>query len=154
MMIILFVVGCSNDVAIDDHQDESDHTDDVHDEPKPVAEKKVEAPVKTITPPAPEPTPSQPAESSVKEFTMTAKQWEFSQRELRVKQGDTVKITISSEDVTHGFSVPAFGVSERLSPGKTEVIEFTADKAGEHSFFCNVPCGSGHRGMKGTLIVE
>ena len=90
----------------------------------------------------------------VKEFTMTAKNWEFEPSTIRVNQGDQVKITVTSVDVTHGFAIPAFGVSERLTPGKSEVVEFFVDKKGTFGFACSVFCGAGHNLMEGQLIVE
>ena len=70
------------------------------------------------------------------------------------QHGDLVKLNITSVDVTHGFALPDFGVNSNLEPGKTVPVEFTADKTGEFSFFCNVYCGEGHKDMKGTLIVK
>jgi cytochrome c oxidase subunit 2 len=90
----------------------------------------------------------------VKEFTMTAKQWEFVPNTIIVNQGDTVKLTITSVDVTHGFNLPAFGIKEILDPGKTVRVEFVADKEGTFTFACHIPCGRGHGTMNGKLIVE
>jgi nitrosocyanin len=92
--------------------------------------------------------------SSVKEFNVVAKKWDFEPSEIKVNKGDTVKLKIESIDVTHGISLPAFKVNENLMSGETVEIEFTADKTGEFPFFCSVFCGSGHGKMKGTLIVE
>ena len=94
------------------------------------------------------------SDSEIKEFDMTARQWEFEPSTIRVKEGDKVRLNIKNEDVTHGFALFEFDVNERLAPGKTTTIEFTADKAGEYIFFCSVPCGKGHGDMKGKLIVE
>ena len=92
---------------------------------------------------------------NVKEFTMTAKQWEFVPDTITVNKGDTVKLNIESVDVAHGIAIPEFGVSNKdLVPGKTVNVEFVADKTGTFNFFCNVQCGSGHGGMRGTLLVE
>ena len=93
-------------------------------------------------------------EPEVVEIDMTAKQWEFEPGIVTVKEGSKVKLNIKSVDVAHGFALPDFGVSQRLEPGKTEIVEFTADKKGTYTFFCSVACGSGHRSMKGTLVVE
>ena len=96
-----------------------------------------------------------PAQTSgVVEIDMTARQWDFSPATITVNEGDKVKLNIKSVDVTHGFSLSEFGVSERLTPGKTTTVEFTADKKGEYTFFCSVPCGRGHGGMRGNLVVE
>lgn len=94
------------------------------------------------------------AESEFVEIDMTAKQWEFNPGIVTVREGSKVKLNIKSIDVTHGFALPDFGVSENLAPGNTVTVEFTADKKGTFTFFCSVFCGSGHRDMKGTLVVE
>ncbi len=109
----------------------------------------------TATKKATQPTTLQPATgASVKEFKMTAKQWEFQPSTITVNKGDLVKLSVTSVDVSHGFGLPDFNVSEFLSPGKTVNIEFVADKVGSYSFFCNVACGVGHSGMRGVLIVQ
>lgn len=94
------------------------------------------------------------SDSKIKEFDMTARQWAFEPSTIMVKEGDTVRLNIKNEDVAHGFAIFEFNVNERLPPGKTTTIEFTADKKGEYTFFCSVSCGQGHRDMKGKLIVE
>lgn len=106
---------------------------------------------KTTTPT----TPTQTAPTGeVKEFTMTAKKWDFSPSTITVNKGDTVKLHIKSIDVTHGFGLPDFGINENLAPGKTVDVEFVADKTGTFTFACTVFCGSGHGGMKGQLVVK
>ena len=93
-------------------------------------------------------------ETGIKEFTMTAKQWDFQPEEIRVKKGDTVLLKVKSIDVRHGFASLAYGFNIILNPGKEEVVEFIADKTGTFSFLCTVPCGVGHSGMTGKIIVE
>lgn len=88
------------------------------------------------------------------EINMTAKQWEFVPGTVTVNKGDTVILHITSTDVAHGIGMPQFGVSEDLPPGETVTVTFVADKEGTYTFFCNVYCGSGHREMKGTLVVK
>ena len=100
-----------------------------------------------------EPTQTE-SESKIKEIEVTARQWEFIPNPIEANLGDRVRLRITSVDVSHGFALPDFGVSQRLSPGRTETVEFTADKAGSFTFFCNVACGSGHSGMRGTLVVS
>jgi cytochrome c oxidase subunit II len=98
--------------------------------------------------------PDEPVSSEVKEFTMTAKQWDFEPSTITVNQGDTVKLSIESVDVAHGFAISAFGVNERLEPGETTNVEFVADESGTFTFFCSVQCGAGHPNMRGQLIVN
>ena len=90
----------------------------------------------------------------IKEFNIIAKRWDFSPSTITVNEGDTVILNIQSIDVTHGFAISEFGVSEQLVSGNTVKVEFIADKKGTFSFFCNVFCGSGHSSMKGTLVVQ
>lgn len=92
--------------------------------------------------------------TSVKEFSMTAKQWAFDPAVITVKQGDKVRIKMKSIDVAHGFALPDFNIKVDLVPNKEEMVEFVADKKGEFTFFCSVMCGEGHRDMKGKLVVE
>lgn len=87
-------------------------------------------------------------------FTIIARKWEFDPSEIRVKQGEHVELYVTSEDVEHGISIPAFDVNERLPPGKTVDISFVADKRGTFPMACSVYCGAGHSSMKGQIIVE
>lgn len=96
----------------------------------------------------PEPKPE------IKEFTIVARQFVFEPDTITVNTGDTVKLTINSVDVTHGFAISEFGVNVILPRGKTKTVEFVASLAGTYRMFCSVQCGSGHSSMKGTLIVQ
>jgi len=81
-------------------------------------------------------------------------QFDFSPNPIVVNQGDKVKILMTSNDLTHGFRLPEFGINEILTPGVQKTIEFTADKAGTYPFLCSVSCGVGHGRMRGSLIVK
>lgn len=108
------------------------------------------------TPAAPANTNTAPAVvvPVTKEISMKARQFEFEPAKITVPLNAKVKLSITSEDVDHGFSLPAFGVSATLKAGQTTVVEFTADKKGTFPFSCNNFCGSGHGGMTGSLVVE
>lgn len=92
--------------------------------------------------------------SSSKEFHITAHQFAFEPSTIRVKQGDAVRLYLTSADVGHGISIPDFGVNLQGPVGQEVSVDFIADRTGTFRFFCNVFCGSGHRDMTGTLIVE
>lgn len=97
---------------------------------------------------------SEDEQGMIKEFNMRAFKWSFDPATITVNKGDRVKLHIISEDVTHGFNLPAFGINENLAPGKTTDIEFIANKTGTFTFVCSVFCGSGHSDMIGQLIVK
>lgn len=86
-------------------------------------------------------------------FNVNAKKFIFTPAEIRVKKGDNVIINVTSEDATHGFAIKEFGINETVKQGETKQIKFLADKSGTFTFFCSVPCGSGHLDMKGSLLV-
>jgi len=69
-------------------------------------------------------------------------------RTITVKEGEKIKLTINNLDTTHGINIPDLGVSGR------NIVEFTADKKGEYTFYCANFCGSGHSAMQGKIIVE
>lgn len=92
--------------------------------------------------------------TAIKEINIIAKKWTFNPSEIRVKQGDKVRLKIKSVDVAHGFNLPVFNVDKYLEPGKEVVVEFFADKKGSFPFLCSVYCGAGHSGMRGSLVVE
>ena len=75
---------------------------------------------------------------------------------IEVSKGDQVVLKLRSADVTHGFSLKAFGiyVAKGIQPGKTVYVSFKADKGGKFIFMCTVYCGDIHQHMKGTLIVR
>ena len=85
---------------------------------------------------------------------ITAKKFEFSPGEIKVKKGETVVLELSSSDRIHGFSLPDFKVRSEVKPGEVTRVKFTADRVGQFTFSCNVFCGDGHEDMNGTLIVS
>ena len=90
----------------------------------------------------------------VHEIQVTLRKYEFSPGSLRVKRGERVKLVMTAADHDHGFKLDDFNVDQKVPKGTTVVVEFTADKAGTFQFRCSNVCGIGHRGMKGTLVVE
>ena len=78
----------------------------------------------------------------------------WSERTIIVKQGETVLLRITSDDVTHGFLLPAFGVDAGpITPGKYKTVEFVATQAGTFTFYCSILCSDEHGAMYGTLVV-
>jgi cytochrome c oxidase subunit II len=85
---------------------------------------------------------------------LTAKKFEYSPTEIRVKKGQPVVIEIVSLDRKHGFTIPDLKVRSDVKPGAQNVVRFTPDKAGTFNFHCDLFCGSGHESMAGTLMVS
>jgi len=93
-------------------------------------------------------------ENGVRVIQMRAFQFNFDPNPVIVNEGEKIKLVVTSTDVTHGISIAEFGVNVKLFPGRPSIIDFTADKSGTFIFYCSVPCGAGHRSMRGRLIVK
>lgn len=102
-----------------------------------------------------------PKEASVKEFTMTSSvefvdgkpKPQFSLKEITVNKGDLVRLKITVTSGRHDFKLDEFGIFADTPLNQETVVEFTADKAGEFVYYCNMPW---HRanGHWGTLKVN
>ena len=73
---------------------------------------------------------------------------------IRVKQGEDVMLTVSTEDVQHGFEVEEMGINEPVQPGKPVEIHLNTLKKGEFRVACSIICGPGHNDMTGKIVVE
>jgi len=93
-------------------------------------------------------------DQTTKEFTLSASSFKYDITEIRVKKGDTVKITLNNTGGMHDWMVAEFNAkTKQITDGQTDTISFVADKAGEFEYYCSV---GNHRamGMVGKLIVE
>ncbi|MES2072084.1 MAG: cupredoxin domain-containing protein [Pseudomonadota bacterium] len=93
------------------------------------------------------------ANAPVKVIRISARKFQFTPAEVRLKRGEEVILELSTQDVLMGFSVPGLKMRSDLVPGKTQTLRFSPDQAGEYEFLCDVFCGSGHEEMSGKLIV-
>ena len=93
------------------------------------------------------------------EVTATARMWSwsFSYRngasspKLYVPIGKPVKVNLVSQDVIHGFFLPAFRVKRDVVPGMKNHAWFVASKAGSYDLFCSQYCGTNHSAMITTV---
>jgi cytochrome c oxidase subunit 2 len=89
-----------------------------------------------------------------KAFEIKASRYRYEPSILEVTEGDRVVLTLRSADTTHGIEIPEFKVKAIVPKGGAPVtVEFMASKAGTFPFACSEYCGSGHRQMKGRLVV-
>ena len=73
--------------------------------------------------------------------------------ELHVPINRNIRLTMTSEDVIHDFSVPAFRTKADVLPGKYTTEWFRPIKVGAYHLFCAEYCGTKHSGMVGTVYV-
>lgn len=94
------------------------------------------------------------AGGAVRAFELTASRFAFEPAALEVNEGDTVRLTLRSADVTHGFAIKELKVKTAIPKGGEPVtVQFVAAEAGTYEFACSEYCGPGHRDMKGKLVV-
>ena len=94
------------------------------------------------------------AAPTVTTIALTGTNFAFSQEEIRVKQGDTVRIEFESTEGFHDWVVDEFAAATaQVRPGTPTSVEFVANQAGTFEYYCSVGT---HRqqGMVGNLIVE
>ncbi len=95
-----------------------------------------------------------PAAEPARVVPIAAKRFAFTPKEIVLKQGETVTLRLTTEDVTHGFFVKPLGIDAVVEPGKPTDVVVTPGKPGRYTTICDHFCGSGHGGMKMTIVVE
>jgi cytochrome c oxidase subunit 2 len=60
---------------------------------------------------------------------------------------------MTSEDVIHDFSIPAFRVKQDVLPGRYTTLWFHATETGTYHLFCTQFCGTDHAAMIGEVEV-
>lgn len=71
--------------------------------------------------------------------------------EVYVPVGKPVKLTMTSDDVLHGFFIPNFRIKRDVVPGIHGSIWFEATQEGKHQVYCTAYCGTAHSGMLASL---
>ena len=107
-----------------------------------------------IVEPYQSPKTEQDTTENIREFVVKGQNFSFTPSVLTVKKGDRVKITFENSAGFHDFIIDEYDIAAKQAQSPaTEILEFTADKAGSFEFYCSVGT---HRqmGMKGTLVVE
>ena len=94
------------------------------------------------------------AQDEPRVIVITAKRFEFSPNQITLAKGETVKLQIKSEDVTHGLFVRPLGIDTDIVPGRVTELTVTPDTAGTYRAICDHFCGAGHGGMKMTIVVR
>ncbi len=96
------------------------------------------------------------------EIYVVGKQWmwkaqhQTGQREineLHIPVGRKIKLTMTTEDVLHDFSIPAFRTKVDVVPGRYTYLWFEPTKPGKYHLFCAEYCGLNHSGMGGFVYV-
>jgi cytochrome c oxidase subunit 2 len=98
--------------------------------------------------------PAQDQAPTRREFTVTARNYNFSPNRVEAGQDDLIKLTVLSEDVAYGFTIEEYRLSKRVPAGGSTTIEFRADRAGTFTFYSNLSNDARHSQMRGQLVVR
>jgi cytochrome c oxidase subunit 2 len=74
--------------------------------------------------------------------------------ELHVEVNKLYHFELSSRDVIHSFSVPAFRLKQDAIPGRTIIGWFQPTQTGTFDIQCAKLCGVGHALMPGRIVIE
>ena len=97
---------------------------------------------------------AQGQEPGVRPTSVTASRYRFDPPRIEVFRGDLVKIELKTTDIAHSFTIDAYRIAKRVSPGQPVTFEFRADTEGTFPFYCNLQAEEGCRQMRGELIVK
>ncbi len=87
-------------------------------------------------------------------FEITASRYQFDPARIEVRQGDVVELVLRSADTDHGLAIKAYDVKVAIPKGGEAVgVSFVARRVGTFPIECSEYCGSGHKRMKGELVV-
>lgn len=89
-----------------------------------------------------------------KDFAISARKYKFSPARIEVRQDDLVRITLTSQDIPHSFTIDKYRISKRVGSGQSVVFEFRADQSGRFPIYCNLTVDPGCREMIGELVVN
>jgi heme/copper-type cytochrome/quinol oxidase subunit 2 len=92
-------------------------------------------------------------EGGERTFAVAAHKYAFTPARLDVQQDDLVRVTFSTEDIPHSFTIDKYRIAKRVEPGKPIVFEFRADQPGKFPIYCNLTADDGCRKMIGELVV-
>lgn len=93
------------------------------------------------------------ADDGPRVIPIVAKRFEFSPSQITLKKGETVKLQLTSQDVTHGFFLRALKIDSDIPAGKTTEITVTPQTAGTFTNICDHFCGVNHGAMHMTIEV-
>jgi heme/copper-type cytochrome/quinol oxidase subunit 2 len=89
-----------------------------------------------------------------KRFEVTASRYAFSPARIEVKEGDVVELALRSADTDHGLAIKAYALKVAIPKGgETVGVSFVASRPGIFPIECSEYCGSGHKRMRGELVV-
>jgi heme/copper-type cytochrome/quinol oxidase subunit 2 len=93
-------------------------------------------------------------EPGERNFSISAHKYAFTPAVIQVNQDDVVRVSFTTSDIPHSFTIDKYRIAKRVEPGKTVVFEFRADQPGRFPIYCNLVTDEKCRDMKAELVVN
>jgi cytochrome c oxidase subunit 2 len=97
--------------------------------------------------------PGVPAGGQQQTIEIHAKRFAFVPAEITVKKGETVSLSLISDDVAHSLLIEGLGVNAPIVKGHPAQVQITPTKVGDFPGRCGKFCGIGHGQMKFVVHV-
>jgi heme/copper-type cytochrome/quinol oxidase subunit 2 len=97
--------------------------------------------------------PQEPAQAQ-RSFSIVARKYAFAPVRVEVDQDDLVKITLTSADIAHSFTIDGYRIAKRVGAGQTVTFEFLANQPGTFRIYCNLKQDDRCKEMRGELVVR
>lgn len=96
------------------------------------------------------------------EISVLARKWSWQftypdgtiDNNLHVPVGEPVRLVMTSDDVIHSLSIPAFRVKMDVVPGRYTRTWFQGKEVGAYDLYCTEYCGTGHSDMLASVVVH
>lgn len=88
------------------------------------------------------------ADGATRTITIHAKRFAFYPAEITLKKGETVTLSLISDDVPHSLLIKEMNINSLMVKGHPTEINITPEKTGDFKGVCGHFCGAGHGTMK------
>jgi len=96
---------------------------------------------------------SRSTEPAVRKYSVTASDGGIIPGHIRMRKGETLRITFVSRDDKYSIRFKDFDIKETLTPEAPVVVEISPSRAGNYEFRCARVWGFKRLGHNGTLVV-
>jgi cytochrome c oxidase subunit 2 len=102
----------------------------------------------------PDARPLHGASAAPRRIEIVASRYAYDPPVVVARLGEAIELVLRSADTDHGIAIKAYGVKAAIPKGGGTVsVLLVADKPGRFVIECSEYCGSGHKKMRGELVV-
>jgi cytochrome c oxidase subunit II len=94
-----------------------------------------------------------PIHAQERTIEIRAHRFQFEPSQITVKRGETVTLSLVSDDVTHSLFIEDLGINITIVKGHATQVQVTPQNVGDFNGRCGRFCGSGHGKMTFVLHV-